>query len=45
MIKQDILENRVKSIDLGIGSNLGNKKKNKEKAKLKKEQNEIIKIK
>ena len=33
MIKRDILENRVKSIYLGIGSNLGNKKKNIEKAK------------
>ena len=33
MIKQDIFENRVKSIYLGIGSNLGNKKNNIEKAK------------
>ena len=33
MIKQDILENRVRSIYLGIGSNLGNKKENIEKAK------------
>ena len=33
MIKQNILENRVKSIYLGIGSNLGNKKRNIEKAK------------
>ena len=33
MIKQDILENQVKSIYLGIGSNLGNRKKNIEKAK------------
>ena len=33
MIKQDILENQVRSIYLGIGSNLGNKKKNIEKAK------------
>ena len=34
MINQDILENQVKSIYLGIGSNLGNRKKNIEKAKL-----------
>ena len=33
MIKQDILENRAKSIYLAIGSNLGNKKENIEKAK------------
>ena len=33
MIKQDILENQVNSIYLGIGSNLGNKKINIEKAK------------
>ena len=33
MINQDILENQVKSIYLGIGSNLGNRKKNIEKAK------------
>ena len=33
MIKQDILENQVRSIYLGIGSNLGNKKDNIEKAK------------
>ena len=33
MIKQDILENQVNSIYLGIGSNLGRKKKNIEKAK------------
>ena len=33
MIKQDISGNQVKSIFLGIGSNLGNKKKNIEKAK------------
>tara|TARA_B100001059_G_C17452494_1_gene388131 strand:+ start:76 stop:588 length:513 start_codon:yes stop_codon:yes gene_type:complete len=31
--KQDLLENQVRSIYLGIGSNLGNKKKNIEKAK------------
>ena len=35
MIKQDILENQVRSIYLGIGSNLGNKKSNIEKAKFK----------
>ena len=35
MIKQDISENQVKFIYLGIGSNLGNKKGNIEKAKSK----------
>ena len=34
MIKRDTLENRAKSIYLGLGSNLGNKKDNIEKAKL-----------
>ena len=33
MIRQDILENQVKSIYLGIGSNLGNRISNIEKAK------------
>ena len=33
VIKQDTLENRAKSIFLGIGSNLGNKRNNIEKAK------------
>ena len=33
MIKQDILENQVKSVYLAIGSNLGDKKANIEKAK------------
>ena len=33
MIKQDTSENQVKSIYLGIGSNLGNRKKNIELAK------------
>ena len=33
MIRQDTLENPAKSVYLGIGSNLGNKKKNIEKAK------------
>ena len=33
MIKQDILEKPVRSIYLGIGSNLGNRKKNIERAK------------
>ncbi len=33
MIKRDILENQVKSIYLGIGSNLGNRKDNIEKSK------------
>ena len=35
MTKRDILENQVRSIYLGIGSNLGNKKSNIEKAKFK----------
>ena len=33
MIRQDILENQVRGIYLGIGSNLGNRKLNIEKAK------------
>ncbi len=33
MIKQDTLENQAKSIYLGLGSNLGNKRNNIEKAK------------
>ncbi len=33
MIKQDTLENQVRIVYLGIGSNLGNKKKNIEMAK------------
>ena len=33
MTKRDILENQVKSIYLGVGSNLGNKKSNIEKTK------------
>ena len=33
MIRQGTLENRAKSIFLGIGSNLGNKRNNIEKAK------------
>ena len=41
MIKRDILENQVKSIYLGIGSNLGNKKKNIELAKFKLSENNI----
>ena len=41
MIKQDISENRVKKIYLGIGSNLGNKKLNIEKAKTKLQSNNI----
>ncbi len=41
MIKQDILENQVRSIYLGIGSNLGNKKKNIEKAKFELLENNI----
>ena len=35
MIKQDLLENQVKIVYLGIGSNLGNKKLNIEIAKFK----------
>ena len=35
MIRQDTLENPVKPVYLGIGSNLGNKKDNIEKAKFK----------
>ena len=41
MIKRDILESRVKFVYLGIGSNLGNKKINIEKAKFKLSQNNI----
>jgi len=41
VIKQDISENQVNSIFLGIGSNLGNKKGNIEKAKFKLIQNNI----
>ena len=41
MIKQDTSENQVNSIFLGIGSNLGDKKANIEKAKFKLIQNNI----
>ena len=41
MIKQDISENRAKFVYLGIGSNLGNKKRNIEKAKFQIEKNNI----
>ena len=41
MIKRDILENQVRSIYLGIGSNLGDRKKNIENAKLKLSENDI----
>ena len=41
VIKQDTLENQAKSIYLGIGSNLGNRIKNIEKAKYKLFQNQI----
>ena len=46
VIKQDILENRAKIIYLGIGSNLGNRKNNIEKAKFQLIENniKIIKI-
>ncbi len=42
MTRQDILENQVKLIYLGIGSNLGNKKINIEKAKYLLLKNNII---
>tara|TARA_B110001452_G_scaffold61890_1_gene48627 strand:+ start:399 stop:911 length:513 start_codon:yes stop_codon:yes gene_type:complete len=41
VIKLDILEDQVKTIYLGIGSNLGNKRKNIEKAKFKLLQHDI----
>ncbi len=41
MTRQDILENQVKFVYLGIGSNLGNKIINIEKAKFKLIQNDI----
>ena len=41
MIKQDTSENQVRSIYLGIGSNLGNKINNIEKAKFHLIQNKI----
>ena len=41
MIKQDILENQARCIFLGIGSNLGDKKKNIEIAKYKLIENNI----
>ena len=41
MIKRDILENQVKLVYLGIGSNLGNRKRNIEKARLFLLENEI----
>jgi len=43
--KQDTLENQVKSIYLAVGSNLGNKKNNIEKAKFILSQNNIVIIK
>jgi 2-amino-4-hydroxy-6-hydroxymethyldihydropteridine diphosphokinase len=42
VIKQDTLENQVKSIYLGIGSNLGNKKSYIERAKFELIQNNIM---
>ena len=42
MIKLDLSENKVKLIYLGIGSNLGNRKNNINKAKLKLSQNNIF---
>ena len=44
MIKQDMLEKRVKKTYLGLGSNLGNKKKNIEYAKFLLQQNKKFKI-
>ena len=41
MIEQDTLEKRAESIYLGIGSNLGDKKRNIEKAKFELMQNNI----
>ena len=41
VIKQDILENQVRSIFIGIGSNLGNRKKNIENAKFQLIKNDI----
>jgi len=41
VIKRDILENQVRSIYLGIGSNLGDRKKNIEKAKFNLLENDI----
>ncbi len=41
MTKRDILENQVKSIYLGVGSNLGNKKSNIEKTKFELEKKNI----
>jgi len=41
VIKQDTSENQVKYIYLGVGSNLGNKKKNIEKVKFELFQNDI----
>ena len=41
MTRQDISENQVRSVYLGIGSNLGNKKTNIEKAKFKLFQSQI----
>ena len=41
MIKQDILENQAKFVYLAIGSNLGNKRSNIEKAKFQIEKNGI----
>ena len=45
MIKQDLLENPVKTSYLAIGSNLGNKLENVEKAKFELQSNKIIIVK
>ena len=42
MIKLDTSENRAKLIYLGIGSNLGNRKNNIDKAKFKLSENNIL---
>ena len=42
MIKRDTLEDQANSIYLAIGSNLGNKKNNIEKAKFKLSQNNVV---
>ena len=42
MIKLDTAENRAKLIYLGIGSNLGNRKNNIDKAKFRLSENNIL---
>ena len=45
MIRQDILEKQAKIVYLGIGSNLGNRFKNIEKAKINLTENQVTIIK